>query len=94
MIPKELQFLDLFLDNWFDTSNVRGVDFNLFSTYEDAEDDANPWIYCNYNDRNIGFPRDCGPTGGKGGQWNSINRGGQKNVGYYVEKGGADASAI
>ena len=94
MIPKELQFLDLFLDNWFDTSNVRGLYFNLFSTYEDAEDDANPWIYCNYNDRNIEFPRDCGPTRGKGGKWNSINRGGQKNVAYYVEKGGADASAI
>jgi len=84
VIPNELQFLDLFVDNWFDTNNVRGVDFNLFSTYEDAEDDANPWIYCNYNDHNIGIPCDCGPTGGKGHQWNSINRGEQKNGAYYV----------
>jgi len=93
-IPAELQFLDLFMDNWFDTHNVLGVDFNLFSTYEDAENDENPWLFCNYNDPTVGFPRDCGPTGYKSWKWNKFyNTGGQYNVAYYVEKSSADASA-
>jgi len=91
-IPSELQFLDLFMDNWFDTHNVLGVDFNLFSTYEDAENDENPWTFCNYNDPTIGFPRDCGPSGYRAHQWNRFyNNGGRYNVAYYVEKSSDDA---
>jgi len=91
-IPSELQFLDLFMDNWFDTHNVLGVDFNLYSTYEDAVADENPWTFCNYNDAQIGFPRDCGPTGYKAHQWNRFYNGsGQNNVAYYVKKVSADA---
>jgi len=93
-IPSELQFLDLFMDNWFDTHNVLGEDFNLFSTYEDAENDENPWTFCNYNDATVGFPRDCGPQGYQAHQWNKFyNDGGQYNVAYYVEKSSDDASA-
>jgi len=86
-IPEGLQFLDNFLDNWFDTDNVLGVDFNLFSSYEDAANDQNPWIFCNYNDPQVGFPRDCGPTGYKPHQWNRFyNNGGRHNWAYFVEK--------
>ena len=37
---------------------------------DDAIAGANPWKYCNYNDYGwqIGFPRDCGPNGGRGWQ--------------------------
>merc|ERR1712003_143091 len=70
-----------------DTNNVLGVDFNLFSTYEDAENDENPWTFCNYNDPTMGFPRDCGPSGYRAHQWNRFyNNGGRYNVAYYVEK--------
>jgi len=87
--------LQLLVSLYFDTHNVLGVDFNLYSTYEDAVADVNPWTFCNYNDAQIGFPRDCGPTGYKAHQWNRFyNPSGQNNVAYYVEKGSADASAI
>merc|ERR1711907_696176 len=43
--------------------------------------------FCNYNDPGIGFPRDCGPTGFSGSQWNSKNRGGKRNWAYFVRMG-------
>jgi len=60
------------------------VDFNLFSSMEDALDDSDPWTYCNYNDYGIGFPRDCGPNGRVHHQWNSVWRNGKFNVAFYV----------
>merc|ERR1711982_114168 len=50
---------------WFDNINgvkfnVMGVDFTLHSSFEDAKAGKNPWLFCNYNEPNIGFPRDCG----------------------------------
>ena len=62
--------------DWENTNNVLGTDFDLFSTLSDALSGSNPWAYCNYNDNNIGMFRDCGPTGGKGGEWTSKYRGG------------------
>lgn len=65
-------FYDLILNQWRDVpDNKRNIDFNIFSTYEDALNDNNPWTFCNFNYTNIGFPRDCGPTGHVGNQWNS-----------------------
>ena len=74
---------DLFLSNWFDTDNVIGVDFNLYSTFEDAQMDTNEWKFCNYNDPGIGFPRDCfdcAPESFVAFQWNSIIYGDRINV--------------
>jgi hypothetical protein len=87
-----ISFKNLFLANWFSNpegegSNIRGSDFNLFSSLEDAVNNANPWTYCNYNDQGIGFPRDCGPTGWVPGQWNSVRRGGQSDFAYYLHTG-------
>merc|ERR1712176_1446454 len=86
-----INFKNLFLANWFsnpqgDGTNIRGSDFNLFSSMEDALNDANPWTYCNYNDQGIGFPRDCGPTGWIPSEWNSVRRGGQKDFAYCRRK--------
>jgi len=93
----EVDFLDLFQNNWRNEPDNRlGVDFNLYSTYEDALAETNAWTFCNYNDNGIGFPRDCGPTGQVGNQWNSyVRNGGQAdNHAFYVEKSvAADASS-
>jgi len=62
--------------DWFSLQNVIHIDFELYSTLEDACNNVNQWAYCNYNDPGIGFPRDCGISGGVGGQWNSQTRGG------------------
>merc|ERR1719190_85547 len=88
-----INFKNLFLANWFSNpegnSNLRGTDFNLFSSMDDALNDANPWTYCNYNDHGIGFPRDCGPTGWVPSEWNSVRRGGEKDFAYYLYTGTA-----
>ena len=57
-LPEYFDLKDLFLENWFDDDNKLGVDFNLFSTFDDAKSDINAWTACNYNDPGIGFPRD------------------------------------
>lgn len=83
----ELYFLDLFMNQWTSKNNVLNVDFELYSTYQDALDGTNKWTYCNYDYANVGFPRDCGPRGYVGANWNSYNSGGYANHhGFYVEK--------
>jgi len=90
---EELNFIDLFLNNWFNTvSNTFHEDFELYSSKEDADNNENAWTYCNFNDGRVGFPRDCGPTSKINNQWNSYTRGiagGRYNAfdhGFYVAK--------
>jgi hypothetical protein len=91
----EVYFLDTFMNQWRDNVNgvpfnVLNVDFKLYSTYQDALDDTNAWTYCSYNYDHLGFPRDCGPKGWVGNQWNNYNgvytHGDANHNGYYVEK--------
>lgn len=83
-VPSGLNLFDLFTKNWFSSpSNVLNTDFKLYSTMEDALNDANAWTRCNYNDNGIGFPRDCGPNSLQGSQWSSTTRGGQADVAFY-----------
>lgn len=77
---------DYLANNWFSSNNNLNSDMQLFSTYEDAVSGNNPWQYCNYDDSGVGFPRDCGPTGYVGGQWNSwAGSGGQGNVRWSID---------
>jgi len=89
--PSNVNVYDLMKQNWKNHNNVVNKDFGIFSSYADAVSRQNPWKFCNYNDPGIGFPRDCGKTGGVGGQWNSWTRGGQA-VAYYVEGEGDGSS--
>lgn len=91
----EVYFLNTFMNDWNDNVegsyfNVLGVDFNLYSTYEDAKAGTNSWTYCNYNHGGVGFPRDCGPNGSVSNQWNAYvhhhNSGTANHNGFYVEK--------
>ena len=58
---------------WASANNIINQDFKLYSTYSDLINDSNPWAFCNYDDFGslIGFPRDCGKSGGVGWQWTS-----------------------
>jgi hypothetical protein len=87
-----LNFLDLFLSNWISKNNVINVDFELYSTYEDAMSRTNKWTYCNYDEPSVGFPRDCGVTAYTPCQWNSYKKAGcgtveynSRNHAFYVE---------
>jgi hypothetical protein len=68
---------------WASAQNVLNVDFALYSSLNDLLADTNRWQFCNYDDGNIGFPRDCGPSGSVGGQWNQLNNGGNPST-YYI----------
>jgi hypothetical protein len=56
-----IDYFNLLAYSWVSTNNVLNKDFKLYSTFEDAKLDKNPWKVCNYAP-NPGFPRDCGPT--------------------------------
>ena len=56
-------FHDTLMNNWFDRDNKFNDDFALYSIYIDAFYGEKMWTFCNFNDHNIGFPRDCGPNG-------------------------------
>jgi len=87
-LPENTKFLNVFLSDWNDKpKNTMHVDFELYSTYEDAIRGENKWMFCNFSDGIVGFPRDCGPNGPVGHQWNSYVRGGgtAKDHGFYVE---------
>ena len=94
LTPKgKIEFSKLFLSDWFskpsknDAENAIKKDFNLYSTFDDAKNDVSQWSFCNYNDAGIGFPRDCGPTGWVGSEWNSMTRGGETDFAYYLYTG-------
>ena len=38
--------IDILKSDWVSTSNVLGTDFNLYSSYEEAVNNANPWTNC------------------------------------------------
>jgi len=91
-LPADFDLLYVVTDYWHSSPDIEHNDFNtdfkLYSTYEDAIADTNAWTFCNFNDGNVGFPRDCGPTGFVGGQWNAISRNpAQWHVRFYVESG-------
>jgi hypothetical protein len=89
--PEKLDLLDLFMNNWYSSpDNVLGTDFELYSSYEDALSRTGNWTYCNYNQEQIGFPRECGPTGRVSNNWNSNVRSSRpwqtRHYSFYVEK--------
>lgn len=87
---------DLFLNNWFSApegeSNLLNVDFELYSSLEDANSGANKWTYCNYDDPGVGFPRDCGASGAVGGQWTGPTRSSRFATFKGLEPSSTDAS--
>jgi len=84
-MPDDFDLLDNLMNNWFSENNLLNVDFALYSSYEDAATNENPWQFCNYDDPLVGFPRDCGPDGAVTSQWNQYRRGGKPHA-FYLPK--------
>jgi len=82
-IPNNFSIYDQF-NNWTSNNNVLNQNFKLFNNGTDLDNDTNGAKFCNYDDPNIGFPRDCGKDGPVGWQWNSLIRGGQEHVRYSI----------
>lgn len=84
-----LNIAELFMNNWRSENNLRGVDFDLYSSYEDALNEVNAWQTCNYDHGNVGFPRDCAPVFPIGCQWSSYKRHmchDAQTHAFYIEK--------
>ena len=74
---------------WSSASNLLGVDFNLYSSWDDMAAKTNTWTYCDYDDtaNRVGFPRNCAPTPSQSEryQWNSLfDTRGARDYAYYV----------
>ena len=67
--------------------NLWGTDFEMYSTYEDAVAETNPWK-CPNNAYNYGagFPGECSPTGDRVRNQNSrwMDTGSRRNAAYFL----------
>ena len=71
-IPSGFNAYSLFTHTWSDTNNVLGTDFEIYDTYDDLLGGTNKWTYCNYDDSDVGYPRDCGKSVSVGNTWFSM----------------------
>jgi len=76
-VPVGLNMKDLMFRNWFSKNNKLDVDFKLYSTMDDALAERNSWKYCNYDDPNVGFPRDCGAHRKTDYRWGAMDSNGR-----------------
>lgn len=94
--PADVDFLDYFVNHWKSAHNSLHYDFELYSTYDNALAGTNEWAWCNYDDSDIGFPRDCGPYSFTGNNWNSMvhvhSHG--RHHGFWVELPGAAGDGL
>jgi hypothetical protein len=81
--PESYDYWDGLLITWRGDVGFH-TDFDIYSSYDDAIKDKNPWNACNGNDPGVGFPRDCGPTKQVGGQWTGIQRDARHNYRFSV----------
>jgi len=91
-LPTNVDLLNMVKDNWKEyENNTAQINFKLFSAYEDALQDKDPWLNVNSDYYNIGFPRDSGPFEYVHNQWNvwetplHEKHFGQSSVAFYVE---------
>ena len=80
-VPEDIDLFEVLKSNWtILEGNFFNVDFELYSSLDDALSGKNRWSYCNGDDYSgVGAFRDCGPHGEMlpGEQWNSFSgRGG------------------
>jgi len=86
-VPEDFNLHEALLHWWSENdSNVANRDFKIFSTYEDAINDANPWTFYSFaNER--GFPFESGPTNRVRDQWRTFFRNwGRSDVAFYIMK--------
>lgn len=96
-VPPSMDLFEYLKNRWSSQNNVMGVDFRLYSTYQDAraDDSTEAWKYCEHSDLH-GFPFECGPEEGTAveKQWASFVYGGTyaNDVAFYLENKAAAAA--
>jgi len=69
-VPDGFDYARMFLNRWTADYNAFNVDFELYSSVEDALAGVNKWIFCDYYNTGVGMCRNCGPTGPVRWNWN------------------------
>lgn len=57
---------------WSSENNALGTDFDIYDSLEDARSQIGQWTFCNYDDPDVGYPRDCGRNGKVDNTWFSF----------------------
>lgn len=85
-LPEGFDLVETLTSSFQEENNQMDTHFNIYSTYDDALNRQNPWLFCNYS-ATKGFPSECGPTAQTVKQW-SAKEGSTygKTYGYYLEK--------
>jgi hypothetical protein len=71
-IPANFDAYAIFTDTWGSSNNNLGTDFQIYDNVGDARLGTGAWSYCNYDDSDVAYPRDCGKSSYVGGQWFSM----------------------
>merc|ERR1712146_867597 len=71
-IPADFNPYSVFTQTWTNVDNNLGTDFKLYDNEADMSSDTGAWTFCNYNDNDVAFPRDCGKTGHVPNRWFSM----------------------
>lgn len=74
-IPNSLDPYRLFFYEWAEADNVLHTDFDIYDSEEDARAEAGAWSWCNFDDWDVGYPRDCGKNGRVNYEWFSMPEG-------------------
>ena len=82
-VPSGFDAYSCFTWRFSSTNNLLNTDFEIYSNIEDMEAQHNRWDFCNYNDDDVGYPRDCGKTGLVVYQWFSMPGGLHNATGLY-----------
>ena len=97
-LPGGFNAYRLFTYEWASADNKLNVDFELYSSEADLALRQAQWSFCNYDDPDVGFPRDCGPTSPIASRWFSMPGGRftacSANAGFDVYNGAACPSLI
>jgi len=91
-IPYGFDAYNVFTHTWKSDNNKLHEDFEMYSTYVDLSMNQNEWEFCNYNDPDVGYPRDCGRHRSVGNTWFSFPggrfdaRGLTKGAGFAIHQ--------
>lgn len=95
-IPSNFDAFNVFTNDWAESNNKLGTDFDLYTNEDDLSLSKDKWTYCNYG--HTGYPRDCGPRHHTPNYWfKMLNKGGPiayKATGFLIYNGAGCPSSV
>jgi len=76
----QVDAFSLFTYRWANQDNILNTDFKIYDSEAAARSGTGAWTFCNYNDADVGYPRDCGRNGNQHNHWFSMPADGQHDA--------------